>query len=83
MLVVLLLDNPVFLLNFYVQSIGFYFQNLVQLGFHSDAFEQLGSSFGASDRGRGSLANTDGPPEWMQWGAGGGFLMVLGNREVI
>ena len=66
MLVVLLLDNTVFLLNFYVQSLGFYLQNLVKLGFHSDAFEQLGSSFGASDRGRGE-GNTDGPPEWMQW----------------
>ena len=79
MLVVLLLDNPVFLLNFYVQSIGFYFQNLVQLGFHSDAFEQLGSSFGASDRGRGSLANTDGPPEWMQWWTVGAFYMTWEN----
>ena len=80
MLVVLLLDNPVFLLNFYVQSIGFYFQNLVQLGFHSDTFEQLGSSFGASDRGSlGSLANTDGPPEWMQWWTVGAFYMTWEN----
>ena len=31
---------------------GFYLQHLVQLGFHTDAFEQLGPSFGASDRGR-------------------------------
>ena len=76
MLVVLLLDHSVFLLNFYVQSIGFYFQNLVQLGFHSDAFEQLGSSFGASDRGRGSL---DGPPEWMQWWTVGAFYMTWEN----
>ena len=66
MLVVLLLDNSVFLLNFYVQSVGFYLQNLVKLGFHSDAFEQLGSSFAASERGRGG-GNTDGPPDWMQW----------------
>ena len=39
----------------------------VKLGFHSDAFEQLGSSFGASDRGGRGGGNTDGPPEWMQW----------------
>ena len=31
---------------------GFYLQHLVQLGFHTDAFEQLGPSFGASERGR-------------------------------
>ena len=42
MLVVLLLDNTVFLLNLYVQSLGFYLQNLVKLGFHTDAFEQVG-----------------------------------------
>ena len=42
MLVVLLLDNTVFLLNLYVQSLGFYLQNLVKLGFHTDAFAQVG-----------------------------------------
>ena len=31
---------------------GFYLQHLVKLGFHTDAFEQLGPSFGASDRSR-------------------------------
>ena len=36
----------------FLQSMGFYLQHLVQLGFHTDAFEQLGPSFGASDRGR-------------------------------
>ena len=45
MLVVLLLDNTVFLLNLYVQSLGFYLQNLVKLGFHTDAFEQVGVFF--------------------------------------
>ena len=66
MLVVLLLDNTVFLLNFYVQSLGFYLQNLVKLGFHTDAFEQLGSSFSARDWGRIEGGNTDGPSDWMQ-----------------
>ena len=42
MLAVLLLDNTIFLLNLYVQSLGFYLQNLVKLGFHTDAFEQVG-----------------------------------------
>ena len=74
MLVVLLLDNTVFLLNCYVQSLGFYLHNLVKLGFHSDAFEQLGPSFGAFDRGRGG-ENTDGPPEWMQWWTVGVFFI--------
>ena len=84
MLVVLLLDNTVFLLNLYVQSLGFYLQNLVKLGFHTDAFEQvcvffascchsleqLGESFGASDRGRNS-GTADGPSDWMQsWTVG-------------
>ena len=81
MLVVLLLDNSVFLLNFYVQSIGFYLQNLVQLGFHSDAFEQLGTSFGASDRGRGPLVNTDGPPQWMQWWTVGAFSITWERQQ--
>ena len=36
----------------FLQSMGFYLQHLVQLGFHTDAFEQLGPSFGASDRSR-------------------------------
>ena len=47
-----LLDNTNYLLNLYVQSFGFYFQNILQLSFHSDAFEQLGPSAGSEDRGR-------------------------------
>ena len=50
MLVVLLLDNTVYLLNLYVQSMGFYMQNLLQISFHSDAFEQLGPSHGAQEQ---------------------------------
>ena len=52
MIVALFMDNTFFILNLYVQSIGYYFQKLIQLGFHTDAFEQLGHSYGASDRGR-------------------------------
>ena len=50
MLIVLLLDNTVYLLNLYVQSMGFYVQNLLQMSFHSDAFEQLGPSHGAQEQ---------------------------------
>ena len=68
MLIVLFMDNTVFLLNLYVQSLGFYFQNLLMLGFHSDAFEQLGPSFGSEDRGEvlpSAVTSTDGPANWM------------------
>merc|ERR1719244_750375 len=70
MLVVLFMDKTVFLLNLYVQSMGYYFQNLIQIGFHSDAFEQLGASSGAADRGRvlpEGITSTDGPANWMNW----------------
>ena len=33
-------------------NLGYYFHQLVLIGFHSDAFEQLGPSYGAEDRGR-------------------------------
>jgi len=68
MLSVLFMDSTVFLLNLYVQSMGYYFQNLIQIGFHSDAFEQLGPSDGGSDRGRflpDGVDTTDGPANWM------------------
>ena len=42
MFCVLFLDNTVFILNLYVQSMGYYFQNILQLSFHSDAFDQFG-----------------------------------------
>jgi len=68
MLCVLFLDNTVYLLNLYVQSMGYYFQWILQIGFHSDAFEQLGPSAGAEDRGRfipDGFVTTDGPSGWM------------------
>ena len=34
MLTILLLDNTVYLLNLYVQSMGFYVQNLLQVSSH-------------------------------------------------
>ena len=69
MVVALLMDKFFFILNLYVQSIGYYLQNLVQLGFHTDTWEQLGPSYGAEDRGRWVpeevTDNADGPIDWM------------------
>ena len=68
MLCILFLDNTVFLLNLYVQSVGQYLQWLVQIGFHTDAFEQLGPSYGAQQRERflpDNMENNDGPAGWM------------------
>ena len=38
---VFFLDNPWFILNLFCQSIGYYFQWIIQIGWHTDAFEQL------------------------------------------
>merc|ERR1719508_345621 len=67
MLLTPFLDKTVFLLNLYTQSIGYYFHQLVLIGFHSDAFEQLGPSYGAEDRGRvlPEGEDGDGPTQWM------------------
>ena len=68
MVVALFMDDTFFILNLYCQSIGYYFQHLMQLGFHCDAFEQLGSSFGWEDRGRVVSQGqqfADGPADWM------------------
>lgn len=44
MLIILFCDKTSFLLNLYVQSIGYYIQNVLQLGFHTDAYAQLGNA---------------------------------------
>ena len=44
MLIVVFHDNTWYLFNLYVQSTGYYIQNIVQLGFHTDAFAQLGNA---------------------------------------
>lgn len=41
----LFLDNTWFLLNSFVQSIGHYFQWVIQVGFQTDAWQQLGLEF--------------------------------------
>lgn len=44
MLIVLFYDDTWYLLNLYVQSVGYYLQYVLQLGFHTDAFAQLGNA---------------------------------------
>jgi choline/carnitine/betaine transport len=44
MLIILFYDKTFFLLNLYVQSIGYYLQNFIQIGFHTEAFAQLGNA---------------------------------------
>ena len=44
MLMVFFLDDPWHSLNVLVQSTGYYLQTVIQLGFHTDAFAQLGNA---------------------------------------
>ena len=44
MLIGFFYNNPWHSLNVYVQSVGYYMQWIVQLGFHTDAFAQLGNA---------------------------------------
>ena len=41
-LVIIFADETWFLLSLITQSVGYYFQHITQLGFHTDAFAQLG-----------------------------------------
>ena len=63
------MDETFYLLNLFVQSIGYYFQYIIQLGWHTDAFEQLLPSFGGKEnRGRyipEHFKRPDGPENWM------------------
>ena len=76
MTVAFFMDDTFYILNLFVQSIGFYFQYITQLGWHTDAFEQAGHSYGGvENRGRfipkGSGFDrldegfADGPHQWM------------------
>ena len=68
MLCVFCLDQTEYLLNLFIQSLGYYFQHFLQLGWHTDAFEQLGSSHGREDRNRHvpkEFSAPDGPPDWI------------------
>ena len=54
MLIILFYDKTFYLLNLYVQSVGYYLQHFMQLGSHTEAFAQLGN---APDRKQA--------PEWI------------------
>ena len=60
-------DRTTYILNLLVQSIGYYIQNIVQLGWHTDAFEQLGKSSQASYRRfiPPGFESSDGPEDWI------------------
>jgi choline-glycine betaine transporter len=61
LLTVFFLDEPWFILNLITQSIGYHFQNLIQLGFYTDAFAQLKNGQGKSTDGLGANG------AWMDW----------------
>ena len=68
MVITFLLDSPYYILNLMTQSIGYYFQYIVQLGWHCDAFEMLNPSHGDEDRNRfvpEGFKPPDGPENWM------------------
>ena len=44
MMLVFLFDDPWHTLNLVVQSTGYYMQTIIQLGFHTDAFAQMGNA---------------------------------------
>lgn len=53
LLCILFQDDTFYLLNLWVQEIGFYFQWLLKISFHTDAFQQ----YGESPDGKGSDGN--------------------------
>jgi len=69
MTVAFFMDETFYILNLFVQSIGFYFQYIMQLGWHTDAFEQVLPSYGGvENRGRfipEGFEKPDGPDDWM------------------
>ena len=69
MTVVFLMDDTFYVMNLFVQSVGFYFQYIIQLGWHTDAFEQLGPSYGGEESRNRFIPNEferpDGSPDWM------------------
>lgn len=60
-----LLEEPVYLLNVFCQSIGYYFQYIIQLGFHCDAFEMHSRVAMGTERNRIEDTGTDAYASWM------------------
>ena len=92
MISVFCLDQTEYLLNLFVQSLGYYLQHLLQLGWQTDAFEQLGPSHGGDDRNRhvpATFEEPDGPPEWIHswtmfyWGWWISFTPFCGREKLI
>lgn len=50
MMLVFFFDDPWHTLNLLVQSTGYYMQTIVQLGFHTDAFAQLGNAHDGKEK---------------------------------
>ena len=59
------LDNTWFLLNSVVQSTGHYFQWVIQLGFRTDTWEQLGIEFGTENLYWGSNKSSKPDGTWV------------------
>ena len=68
MLIALFMDNTFYILNLFVQSLGYYLQYIIQLGWHTDAFEQLDGGSAHKSAGRfipEGYKQPDGPQAWM------------------
>ena len=67
MLVILFMDKTFYILNLFVQSLGYYIQNFIQMSWHTDAFEKLGPS-AHKELGRfvvNEQEEPDGPKNWI------------------
>eukprot|EP00933_Yihiella_yeosuensis_P072197 TRINITY_DN80523_c0_g1_i1.p1 TRINITY_DN80523_c0_g1~~TRINITY_DN80523_c0_g1_i1.p1 ORF type:complete len:845 (-),score=145.11 TRINITY_DN80523_c0_g1_i1:92-2626(-) len=62
---VLCLDQPWYIFNVMVQSIGFHLQYFVEISFMTDAFAQLGKGEGAFVDAKGAQPGAN--PKWMDW----------------
>merc|ERR1719361_270139 len=69
MTVAFFMDDTFYILNLFVQSIGYYFQYITQLGWHTDAFEQVLPSYGGVENRHRFIPEgfdrPDGPEDWM------------------
>ena len=68
MISVLMLVDTRYLLDLFVQGIGYHIQHYFDDMFYTDALESTVKSYGAADRGRfipEGFGNTDGPREWI------------------
>ena len=81
MTVAFFMDETFYILNLFVQSIGYYFQYITQLGWHTDAFEQVLPSYGGvENRNRfvpEGFDRPDGPEDWWMIGT----MLFLGKQD--